>query len=135
VIWICWERVAALTQLQSLHLLQTKATDRGLRELAGWKRLQTLDLAGTGVTDAGLKELAGLKQLRWLDLAGTGVTDAGLHELTGLKRLEFLCLPGQVTDAGIATLQTGLPLATITASRPPYTCRRDVREVAQESRD
>ncbi len=38
-----------------------------------------------------------------------------------------------MTDAGIATLQTALPLATITASRPPYTCHRDVKARAAET--
>jgi hypothetical protein len=78
---------------------------------------------GRSVKDADLKALGGLTQLRALGLSETKVTDTGLMELTGLKGLELLCLPGQVTDAGIATLQTALPLATIAASRPPYTCR------------
>ena len=45
-------------------------TDAGLKELAALKNLTTLDLSETRVTGAGLKELAALKNLTTLNLRG-----------------------------------------------------------------
>jgi len=39
----------------------------------------------------------------------TVVTDAGLVHLKGLTNLQGLVLPKQISDAGIAELQTALP--------------------------
>ena len=106
------KELAGLKGLQRLVLDNTKVTDVGLKELAALKGLQTLDLNGCkGVTDAGLKELADLPGLEDLSLTFCeGVTDAGLKELAGLKGLRKLYLFGtKVTDAGVADLQKALP--------------------------
>jgi len=76
---------------------------------------------GRSTNDADLKELAGLKQLQALNIEDTytyGVTDEGLKALAPLTQLQAL------TDAAISELQTALPVAIITASRPPFTCDR-----------
>ncbi len=44
-------------EVQKLDLGTTKATDAGLKELAGLKHLQTLDLRNTKVTYAGVEVL------------------------------------------------------------------------------
>ena len=66
-------------------LEDSKVTDAGLRELAGFKQLQSLNLNGTEVTDRGMMELVGFKQLQSLTLWGTGVTDDGVNDLIVLK--------------------------------------------------
>ena len=58
-----------------------RVRDFGLKELAGLTNLSTLDLAGTEATDAGLRELVDLKNLTSLNLVGTRTTDAGIAEL------------------------------------------------------
>lgn len=112
--------------LQALSLARTRATDAGLREVAGlplldlnlagtgvgddgvaclggMHLLQTLDLWGTRVSDRGLAVVGGLESLRTLDLWGTQVTDAGLRHLERLRSLTRLYVPGsRVTTAGLA---------------------------------
>src|SRR5262249_46388482 len=81
------KHLAGLRQLQMLRLGKTKVTDAGLKHLAGLRQLHGLDLTNTKVTDAGLKHLGRLKQLQTLDLNYTELTDTGLKELAGLKQL------------------------------------------------
>jgi hypothetical protein len=98
-------RLAHLTQLRQLRLINTKVTDAGLKELAHLTQLQSLDLGSTPVTDAGLKDLAHLTQLRQLDLGLTKVADTGLMELAQLTQLQSLELNNtSVTDAGLKGL-------------------------------
>src|SRR5438094_582209 len=71
----------------------TRATDAGLKQLAGLQHLEHLNLGHNGkVTDTGLKELAGLRQLKTLNLQYIRVTDAGLKHLAGLGQLQGLKL-------------------------------------------
>jgi len=62
-----------------VDLSKTKATDLGLKSLAGLLQLQALDLRGTAVTGAGLKDLKGLKNLKMVSLDDGQVTDELLH--------------------------------------------------------
>jgi Leucine-rich repeat (LRR) protein len=102
--------LAALKNLKTLDLINTKVTDDGLKELARLKGLQGLHLGGTEVTDAGLKHLKSLKALRQLDLSTTKVSDNGVKELTDLKTLRWLLLLGSgVTDKGFEQLKRALP--------------------------
>jgi internalin A len=83
-----------LTQLQSLHLSDTRVTDVGLAHVKGLTQLQSLDLGGAEITDAGLVHLIGLTQLQSLSLAFTKVTDSGLARLKTLAKLQTLNLYG-----------------------------------------
>jgi len=68
--------------------------------LRGLSQLQTLHLYGTEATDTGLVQLGGLTELRVLSLCNTQITEAGLMHLRGLMRLQHLVLEKtQVTDA------------------------------------
>ena len=94
------------------ELSQTKLTNAGLKELAGFKNLATLHIGGTMVTDAGLKELTAFKNLTTLDLGDIKVTDAGLKELTALKSLTTLHLfIFGMTDAGVKGIAIDILLA------------------------
>src|SRR5438270_3236639 len=83
-------KLAAPEQAFGIDLSETKVTDAGLKELAGFKHLAALSLGGTPVTDKGLAELAGLAQLESLFLNDTHVTDAGLKALAALTQLRLL---------------------------------------------
>ncbi|MCH7990564.1 MAG: hypothetical protein IID46_15595, partial [Planctomycetes bacterium] len=98
-----------LTNLQTLHLTNSRVTDAGLVHLKGLSKLQVLELNGTKVTDAGLIHVKGLKNLKRLGLTYTPITDAGLVHVEGMTSLEVLALAyTKVTDAGMEHLY-GLP--------------------------
>jgi Leucine-rich repeat (LRR) protein len=65
--------------------------DAGLVHLKGLTELQELHLSDTRVTDARLVHFKGLTKLQMLDLRNTQVTDVGLADLqTALPKCEIL---------------------------------------------
>ena len=94
--------MADLTQLEELHLSDTKLTGAGMKTLAKLKRLRWLYLNGTRITDESFVHLAGLSNLERLEIADLGrsedgdeekmISGDGLKHLTGLKRLSYLYL-------------------------------------------
>ncbi len=93
--------LAALTQLQELHVNSTGVSD--LTPLAALTQLQELCVNGTEVSD--LTPLAGLTHLRRLDIGFTQICD--LMPLAGLTHLEDL----DVRDTQVCDL---MPLAGMT---------------------
>jgi beta-lactamase regulating signal transducer with metallopeptidase domain/protocatechuate 3,4-dioxygenase beta subunit len=104
-----WQR---LPKLHGLSLQGNRFTDRGLEYAAQIPNLREFFVGNgeTAITDAGLAYLAELPSLERLDLQRTGVTDAGLAPLESLGRLKTLWLSGTaVTPAGLARLAAKLP--------------------------
>jgi len=101
-------------KIASLDLARSKVTDAGLGKLAAMKNLQEIHLENTAISDAGLDQLKGLASLEYLNLYNTKVTDAGIAKLAGLGKLKALYLwQSGVTKAGVAALKAKLPNAHI----------------------
>lgn len=101
-----------LPNLKMLSLQGMRVSDKGLAQLGGMQQLKTLclGLGDVQITDAGLEHLSGLSNLEDLDLQGAKITDAGLKHLHGLKNLKELMVTSEaVTDQGIANLRKALP--------------------------
>ncbi len=97
-------------QIVWLKLGDTGITDAAMPSIAALKNLQKLHLEHTQVTDAGLKQLKALPYLEYLNLYGTAVTDAGLAELSTLKSLKTVYVwQTKATEAGLAALKKALP--------------------------
>ena len=81
--------IGQLSELESLELVDTRATDAGLVELSNLRKLIHLRLEGAAggneFTNAGLKHLQSLPALRKLKLYGHGYTDAGLANFHGRR--------------------------------------------------
>lgn len=102
--------VAALKNVVSLNLMNTKITGAGLVHLKGLEKLRWLHLEKTEVGDEGIEHLAGLVNLEYLNLYATNITDKALEKLTGLKNLRRLYVwQTAVTDMGVARLEELLP--------------------------
>ena len=90
------EALAALAgaadQIVWLDLSGAQATGEGWKQLAALKNLNRLHLEKSSVDDASLAHVAALPRLEYLNLYGTGVTDAGLEQLKAAKRLQKLYL-------------------------------------------
>jgi Leucine-rich repeat (LRR) protein len=99
-------RIAGLTKLQRLGLINTPITDRGIEYLSGMVELEGLWLIGTQVGDASLATIKNVARLRDLNLGVTKTTDEGLKEIQSLPRLEKLDLNAiKVTDHGLRYLE------------------------------
>jgi Leucine-rich repeat (LRR) protein len=99
------KHLSRLSNLRALHFGPEEVTDQGLRHLGNLPRLTSLDLAESKVTDAGLASLANLTNLYKLELRNTSVTDTGLAHLRKLTSLQDLDLRNtRVTDEGLAEL-------------------------------
>ncbi|MCB1226743.1 MAG: hypothetical protein KDK99_13090 [Verrucomicrobiales bacterium] len=75
--------LAAMPNVERLHLENTKVTDAGVAKLSSLKRLGYLNLYGTKVTDKGIAPLAACAELKKLFVWQTGVTKAGAKALEG----------------------------------------------------
>ncbi len=94
--------VAALPELTSLDLSETKITDKGIAHLEGLTGLTTLNLKGTRLTDKGLAHLQGLTRLNYLTLDGTACSSDGLKYLKNMNQLIVLSLAfTKVGDEGL----------------------------------
>ena len=106
--------LAALTELETLHLDGTGVRGEGLKHLQRMKKLKELYLENTRLDDNGLAIIGSLRSLTWLELAGTEVTDAGLPKLDGLSHLGWLGVRDtKVTRAGGERLHARLPTLDI----------------------
>ena len=115
-------------KIASLDLARSKVTDAGLAKVAAMKNLQELHLENTATSDAGLDHLKGLASLEYLNLYNTKVTDAGIAKLAGLGKLKALYLwQSGVTKAGVAALKAKLPGAHINNG---WTAEDDAKPVA-----
>lgn len=83
------DTLAKMTNLERLHLENTKFSDAGLAKLAALPNLEYLNLYGDKVTDGGIAALATAKALKKLFVWQTGVTQNGAKALeakvSGLK--------------------------------------------------
>jgi Leucine-rich repeat (LRR) protein len=96
------------TQLESLDLSYSTATDEVLKGLAGLGKLRRLNLRDTLITNDGLAYLGNLATLEEIDLYGLKISDRGVEHLRNLTRLRKLnLLGGTITDAG-AEILSGL---------------------------
>ena len=101
------ETLAQMTNLERLHLENTKFSDAGLAKLAGLQNLEYLNLYGDKVTDGGIAKLAAAKGLKKLFVWQTGVTQNGAKALEGQ-------LPGLKVNVGL----TEAEIAKLTAPPP-----------------
>lgn len=79
-------------QVVWLDLSGAQATGAGWGQVAALKNLNRLHLEKSSVDDASLASIAALPRLEYLNLYATGVTDAGLEHLKAAKRLRKLYL-------------------------------------------
>ena len=99
-----------LTQIDALHLTASRVTDRGLAQLARFKRLRWLGLSESQITGDGCALLEPLSELEELDLYGTKITDDAVPHLKKLTRLRRLMIPRTgITDRGLEELHDALP--------------------------
>ena len=115
--------LALCASLEALSLWGCEeVTDAGVEALSRLPRLKQLELPEFApITDTGLNTLSanasGLEILRLDHLAN--VSDAGIRVLGSLDRLTELTVGGcqQVTESGIAALQSALPRCQVIFSR------------------
>lgn len=106
--------LSALSNLEVLHLNESRVTDAGLKDMAVFKHLRVIRLRRTAVTGLGLRHLAGLKSLRVLDLEGSRVSAAGLKEIETLTQLQVLNLRDTRLSANaVRSLRKCLPTLRI----------------------
>lgn len=99
-------------QLDRIMLNDTKVKDDDLKQLDGLRSLRSLSLYRTEITDNAIDHILTLPNLEELELSYTRVTDEGLGRLRTMRNLNKLFLygmTGQVTDAGISSLQASKP--------------------------
>ena len=97
------DRIAKLTDLTALSLVNTKITDEGLKYLSKLPKLRKLELGKNNITDAGVDHLLSIKSLTSLSLANTRVADAGLIKLSEMSGLLYLDVRrSRVTPRGVA---------------------------------
>ena len=99
--------------LTTLHLSDTRVTDRGVAAIARLGQLHSLTLDGTAVTDAGVSHLAGHANLAMLNLRATEVKGPALRGLADCPLLHLLGL-GRVRRADRQALARRRPDLTIT---------------------
>jgi mono/diheme cytochrome c family protein len=129
--------------LRELNLGGVRCTDGDLANIAALKNLDVLHLDDTALTDAGLQHLSGLENLTRLNLFGTAISDAGLAHLASLKKLRWLYLAEtKVTPAGVAALQKSLPgleidtgaeLKDLAKAAPPAPVKTDEKKSSAEA--
>ena len=97
--------LAALKNLESLHLTFNQATGPGLAHLEKLRKFERLWIP-CPVTDEGAAHIAKCKALRELDLTGAKITDKSLPLLAQLGNLEQLSIFGAdlVTPHGVQSL-------------------------------
>ncbi len=111
------ETIKGFTNLEYLSLPST-ITEKGVKNLTGFKKLTGLYIGGASLTDAAIKDIAeNLPGLDYLDVgatAGTEITNASILHFTQLKKLKKLNLSGsKITAEGLKSLRDALPDCTI----------------------
>jgi hypothetical protein len=109
------DTLAKMTNLERLHLENTKFSDAGLAKLAALPNLEYLNLYGDKVTDGGIAALAAAKALKKLFVWQTGVTQNGAKALEA--KLSGLKVNVGLSEAEIAKL-TAPPPAPPAAPAP-----------------
>ena len=104
------ETIGQLPQLETLCLVETKATDQGLAWLKSLTNLVYCRIEGSAegkeFTDLGLVPISGLPRLEKLALYGSGFTDEGLAHLRSIRPLrELNLLDTKVTKEGLSDLK------------------------------
>ena len=105
------KRIEPLKHLKRLELMHDEAIgDSGLTHIKDMKELETLRLVETGLTSKGLGSLKELTNLRLIDLSMNRINDDDLKALLSLRKLEEVDLSGtSVTDKGLRILRDNLP--------------------------
>ena len=102
------DTLAKFTNLERLHLENTKVGDGCVSKLGSLANLEYLNLYATKVTDAGLGKLATAKALKKVFVWETGVTKNGATALQGQ-------IPGVIVNVGLSEAE----IAALTAPPPP----------------
>ena len=102
---------ARLTNLQTLHLSDTKVSDRGLGRYCPPHQPQDSESLENQGDGRGNEEAAcRWPTSNWLLLSDTAITDAGLDTLAGMKQLHRLTInKTKVTPAAIERLKKAIP--------------------------
>ena len=158
---VCSRPDAVLAEVQHLQahcrvLLQgSRATDEGIRRLAGMDRLEAVELvseprltpqsleylprplreltvSGGRVTDEWLPLIGKLRALIKLDLSNTRISDSGLKSLASLVRLQVLKLRNtDITDKGLRHLARLKDLRSISLEGA-YTTEAGIVELREQ---
>src|SRR5262249_7479933 len=99
-------RISRLPGLKVLLLMETQATDEGLRPIGKMSGLEELFIwDARSVTDAGVAHLASLKNLKHIHINHSNLTDDSLALLSTLPNTESLSLQqNHFTDDGLVRL-------------------------------
>jgi len=108
--------LAKMTQLERLHLENTKFSDAGLAKLAALPNLAYLNLYGDKVTDGGIAAFAAAKALKKLFVWQTGVTQNGAKALEA--KVAGLKVNVGLSEADIAKLTAPPPAPPAPATAP-----------------
>lgn len=104
--------IANMADLEELHMIGCRTSDKGLPVLSKLKKLEKLSV-GPRATDDGMKSVAACTSLRELRLFNTDTTDKCLQELGRLPQLKELNINngvfGKVTEAGMAEFGKAQP--------------------------
>jgi hypothetical protein len=108
--------LAKMTNLERLHLENTKFSDAGLAKLAALPNLAYLNLYGDKVTDGGIAAFAAAKALKKLFVWQTGVTQNGAKALEA--KVAGLKVNVGLSEAEIAKLTAPPPAPPAPAPAP-----------------
>jgi hypothetical protein len=108
----CAPAIAAMANLEMLHLHFTNLTDDGLSQLAGLAKLHRVSLDSHVITDAGVAHLSRLPALREFALRASRISERAINHIANMAQLTRLDMhgsgqPGSVTGEqfSIASLQ------------------------------
>lgn len=76
-----WQRLAKMTDLESLNLKRSGIDDQSLEVISPLTRLTSLDISGTRITDAGFIHLMSLSDLRELRISELAIRGMGMEAL------------------------------------------------------
>jgi hypothetical protein len=100
--------VKDLSELESISLLQTSITDKGLAHLTKLPKLRELCIGVCSeISDDGFKHIGKMKKLEilWINNSSSKVTGSNIGALQGATKLHDLDLTGTtVTDKGVEAL-------------------------------
>jgi hypothetical protein len=98
-------QIAAIEELESLHLRNAVISDQGAGLLGSLRNLQALDLAGSSIGTAGIAKLPN-ENLRSIDLSQTRVSEGAMEIIAGWQSLETVLLRSAiVSDTALAELR------------------------------
>jgi hypothetical protein len=100
------QKLAKQPGLKELLLMETQATDEGLRHVGNMTELDELYIwDASSVTDVGVSRLSRLKNLKNIHINHSHLTDSSLALLSSLPRMEAMSLQqNHFSDAGLARL-------------------------------